>query len=379
MEYKFKATPFPRRPLNTRIIMIRLFIGLLVVYAYGLYNAALWGKEYLINGILLLVVSLVAGTITEVLFALACKKDPKEFLKKSFHYITCIILVLTVPCNTSLYVIAIATILALFFGKLVFGGFGQNIFNPAAVGRAIIGTSFAGKVAIDAVTSPTITTALANMNWVSDSSNYLSLLESYGGLGSVAMGSYFGAMGETSTILIIVVGIVLAYFDVLDWRIPATYLGVMFVGSAIAGFSHGLGIDYAITFISTGGAAFGGVFMLTDPVTNPQTRPGKIVFATIAALLTVLIRFLGNLPEGVVFSILLVNLLSPAIDRFFGYKQINAYTRNKLVVYISIVVTVLVIGIVGSTREPGVYKATSNNEVKVVETINAGEEVANYE
>lgn len=357
MEYIYKTTPMHRRPLNTNKIMLRLLAGLLVVYAYGLYNASKWGKEYVINAILLLVVSLVVGTIVEVLFALACKKNVLEHLGSSFHYITCIILVLTVPANTSLYVMGVASALALFFGKLVFGGFGQNVFNPAGVGRAIIGTSFAGKVALDAVTSPTITTSLANMNWVSSPSNYLPLVEEFGGLGAIVGGSYFGAIGETCTLLILVVGIVLSIIDVIDWRIPLTYLGVLFVGAYIIGLKNGLGIDYPIVFISTGGAAFGAVFMLTDPVTNPQSRPGKILFATIAALLTVLIRFLGNLPEGVVFSILIVNMLSPTIDQVFGYKQIDTYKRTKIITFASLIATVLIIALVGTSVEQGVYKA----------------------
>lgn len=356
MEYKYKATPMARRSLNTNQIMIRLLIGLLIVYGYGLYNASKWGSEYLINGILLLVVSLVVGTITEVVFALACKKNPIEFLKKSFHYITCIILVLTVPANCSLYVMGVATFLALFFGKLVFGGFGQNVFNPAAVGRAIIGTSFAGKVALDAVTSPTVTTAFANMNWISNANNYLSLINNYGGLGSIIGGTYFGSLGETCTVLILIIGVLYAIFDVIDWRIPVTYLGIMFVGSAIVGFTHGLGIDYAIAFISTGGAAFGAVFMLTDPVTNPQTRPGKMLFAAIAAMLTILIRFLGNLPEGVVFSILIVNMLAPAIDYLFVSKQITSQKRNIAIVFGSIIAFILITVLVGNSVTPGTYQ-----------------------
>lgn len=379
MEFKYKTTPMHRRPLDTNKIMIRLFIGLAVVYAYGLYNAARWGIEYFVNGILLFVVSMVVGTIVEVLFALACKKNVKEFLSTSFHYITCIILVLTVPCNTSLYVMAVATALALFFGKLVFGGFGQNVFNPAGVGRAIIATSFAGKVTLDAIASPTVTTALANMNWISDASNYTSLLESYGGLGSIVCGNYFGALGETSTILIILVCIALAIFDVLDWRIPLTYLGVMFVGTAIIGFTNGLGISYAIAFVSTGGAAFGGVFMLTDPVTSPQSRPAKILFATIAALLTVLIRYLGNLPEGVVFSILIANMLSPTIDQIFGYKQIEVYKRNMTIIVSSIIATILIIVLIGTSVEHGVYKSNSNtsfSKIDSYETLKLNNEIA---
>lgn len=363
MEYKYKATPMARRPLNTNQIMIRLLIGLLIVYGYGLYNASKWGKEYLINGILLFVVSIVVGTITEAIFALACKKNPIQHLKKSFHYITCIILVLTVPANCSLFVMGIATFLALFFGKLVYGGFGQNVFNPAAVGRAIIATSFAGKVALDAVTSPTVTTAFANMNWISDSTNYLALMEEYGGLGTILSGSYFGALGETCTILILAIGVLYAIFDVIDWRIPLTYLGILFAGSMLIGLSYGLGIDYAIAFVSTGGVAFGGVFMLTDPVTNPQTRPGKILFAAIAAMLTILIRFLGNLPEGVIFSILIVNMLAPAIDYLFVSKQIESQKRNIAIVFGSIIMFVLITALIGKIVKPGTFIINDNSDI----------------
>ena len=359
MEYKFKATPMNRRPLTTEHIMLRLLIGLLIVYGYGLYNAYLINKGCFINAILLLVVSLVVGTITEIVFALATKQKPLSFLRKSFHYITCLILVLTVPPYTSLYAMAIATFVALFFGKLVFGGFGQNVFNPAAVGRAIIATSFAGKVTVDAVTSPTIATAFAGINWVGDAKNYLSLLGNYKGLGSLVLGRCTGAIGE-SFIVVIAVGILLALVDVIDWRIPATYIGIIFVGSWIIGITHGLGIDYALAFTASGGIAFGGVFMLTDPVTNPQTRPGKIVFAAIAALLTILIRFLGNLPEGVVFSILLVNILAPAIDIIFSSKQVVAYKRNLRIVFGTIIAAIAIIVCVGYFAEPKPYKTASN-------------------
>ena len=255
MEYKFKATPMARRPLTTEHIMLRLLIGLLIVYGFGLYNAYLINVGCLINAILLLIVSLAVGTATEIVFALVTKQNPLTFLRKSFHYITCLILVLTVPPYTSLYAMAIATFVALFFGKLVFGGFGQNVFNPAGIGRAIIATSFAGKVTADAITSPTIATAFAGMNWVGDAKNYLTLLYNYNGLGSILLGRCTGAIGE-SFIVVIAVGILLALTDVIDWRIPATYIGIIFVGSWIIGINHGLGIDYALAFTASGGVAW---------------------------------------------------------------------------------------------------------------------------
>lgn len=355
MEYKFKATPMPRRPLTTSKIMLRLLAGLFVVYLYGLYQASRWGMNYVVNGILLLLVAEAVSFGCEAVYALMMKKKLPEFFLESFPAVTPLILVLTVPVNTSLYVIGVATLLGVVFGKLVFGGFGQNVFNPAAVGRAIIGTTFSGVVALDAITSPTVTTTLANAGWITDSTSMYYMLKDFGGLGSIVGGNYFGAMGETCTVLILIIGILYSVFDVIDYRIPLTYLGVMFAGAALAGFSKGLGLDYAIAFISTGGAAFGAVFMLTDPVTNPQTRPGKITFAALAALFTIAIRFLGRLPEGVVFSILLVNMLSPTIDKVFNNKQIDSIKRNAAVAFGTVLVAVLALFAIGATAEKGSY------------------------
>ena len=356
MEYIFKTTPMPRRPLNTSKIMLRLFASLMIVYLYGLFQSYKYGTAYLLNGILLLVVAEAVSYACEAVYALMIKEKILDVFKKSFPYITPLILVLTVPVNTSLYVIGAGTLLAVVFGKLVFGGFGQNIFNPAAVGRAIIATSFAGVVALDAISSPTVTTVVANASWITDSGSFYYMLKDFGGLGTVLTGNYFGALGETNTILILVVGILLSVFDVIDYRIPLTYLGVMFVGATIIALISGLGIDYPITFISTGGAAFGAVFMLTDPVTNPQTRPGKIVFSALAALFTIAIRFLGNLPEGVIFSILLVNMISPAINKIFSNKQVDSIKRNIIITFATILVSILVLVVIGVSVEKGTYK-----------------------
>jgi len=361
MEYKYKATPMFRRPLTTSKIMLRLLIGLFIVYLFGLYNAYTWGIKYFYNGLLLLLVSVVVCCLTEAIYALCTKQKPMEYINKSFPVVTSLILVLIVPVNTSLYVIGIASFLGIFFGKLVYGGFGQNVFNPAAVARAIIVTTFSGVVALDAITSPTITTAFAGVDWLCDNASLIKLINDYGGLGSVLGGTYFGAMGETSTLLIILIGIYLSIVDVIDWHIPVTYLGVLFVGASVVALVKGLSILYPIVFVSTGGAVFGAVFMLTDPVTNPQTRPGKIVFSAIAALLTVLIRLLGNLPEGVVFSILIVNMLSPAIDKLFSVKQIDSIKRNIAIVFATIIVCISCVFFVGNSKVQNKYVSIDEN------------------
>jgi len=374
MEYKFKTTPMPRRSLTTSKIMLGLLVALLVVYVFGAYNAYLiGGTAYLVNTLLLLVVAVACSFACEIVFALMIKQPIKKIISTSFPIITPLILVLTVTPNTSLYAMAISTIIAVVFGKLVFGGFGQNIFNPAAVGRIVILQSFAGRVALDAVASATITTQLASMNWILEPSSLTEFVAANGGISNILLGFYEGAIGETCTILLLIICVVLGVLKIIDWRIPATYIGILFGAALIGGAISGLGIEYALTFVSTGGAVFAGVFMLTDPVTNPQTRAGRIVFSALAALFTITIRVYANLPEGVAFSILLVNILSPAIDKLFSAKQVDAIKRNAIIVFTTILVTIVCGVAILKSVEPGVYEKDTalltQNEVMTVKEV----------
>ena len=163
MEIKYKSNPNYRRPLTTAKIMAYLLVALLVVYAFGLFNAYnLGGMALLGNAVLLMVVAVAVTLVTEAVWAKVLKQDIKKYITNSFGWITAVILVLCVKADTSPYAIGVATFIAIFFGKLVFGGFGQNIFNPAAVGRAVIISSFAGSKIADAMTGATPTATLSS-------------------------------------------------------------------------------------------------------------------------------------------------------------------------------------------------------------------------
>lgn len=349
MEFKFKVAPHYKQKLSTQRIMLDLTIGLLVVFGFAVYKSYLLGSAYAINAVVLLLTSLAVTFVTEGIWALATKNNLLKYLKNSFGWVTAIILTLMVPVNTEPYALAVATFIAIFFGKLVFGGFGQNIFNPAAVGRAIIFASFAGNLSADLITTATPTQTLASSGWLLSAEGFQTFLNDFGGLGNLFFGNYAGALGETSSLIILLVGIYLAIREVIDWRVPVTYLGVIFFSALAIGMTHGLGFEYALFHVFTGGAVFGAVFMLTDPVTNPNTRSGRIVFAVVAAVFTMLIRFLANLPEGVLYSILLANILTPVIDKYFDGKQVLREKKNLYTVVISILVAVLGISLVGNT------------------------------
>ena len=282
----------------------------------------------------------------------------------SFGWITAIILTLMCPISIRPYALGVSTFFAIFFAKLLFGGFGNNIFNPAAVGRAIVFATFMGATT-DVITSATPTTVIASeFNWlVTNPEMIKDMMSEIGGIGKLLTGWYPGAIGETSAIIILLVGVVLSIRRVIDWRVPAVYLGSIFVLAAGIALLRGVGsydgipgfIWYPLVHILTGGVVFGAVFMLTDPVTSPTSAQGRCIFALGAAIITVLIRVKANLPEGCLYSILMMNMLTPMIEKGLEGKQLAL--RKKATIIFSIVAvvgmgSVLLAGSVIEAKEP---------------------------
>ncbi|MEG0176966.1 RnfABCDGE type electron transport complex subunit D [Anaerorhabdus sp.] len=362
MKFTFKPSPNYRDKQSTHSIMMELALGLLVVFGFSVYYYFTeFGSQYGIRAIGLLATALVAAYATEAIWYAFSKKNVAKEIKNSFPAITAIILTLMVSINTSYYALAISTIIAILFGKLVFGGFGQNVFNPAAIGRAVLMTSFAGSVAVDFATSATPTAAYASAGWISSSQTaFDAFVANFGGMSNMFVGFYPGALGETSALVIILVGIYLAVRKVIDWRVPVTYVVTMFALTFIVGAMHGQGLYYPLFHLLSGGALFGAVFMMTDPVTNPTSAVGRIIFAMGCAILTVVIRLKANLPEGVLYSILLMNMLTPAIERLTDGNQIKMVKKN--------IISICIVGVVGIASVAACGLAISAKETTGTET-----------
>lgn len=344
MKFTFKPSPNYRDAQSTGRIMMELTLGLLVVFAFTLVlyvSNADYGVSYAVRALFLMVSAVIAACVTEILWCLATKKDVATSLKNSYPWVTGIILALMCQVNVDYYALIVSTVLAIFFGKLVFGGFGQNIFNPAAVGRAIIFASFSGKVAVDFVTGATPTSTIASNGWLVANSSANVILEQFS-LSNLFVGNYPGAMGETSALVILLVGAFLAWRKVIDYRVPVTFLATMFIITFCIGTMHGVGIWYPVYHLLTGGAVFGAVFMMTDPVTNPTSAPGRIIFAIGCAALTVIIRIKANLPEGVLYSILLMNMMTPMIEKLTDGNQIKMKKKNMISVCVMFVVGLVI-------------------------------------
>ncbi|MFA6796072.1 MAG: RnfABCDGE type electron transport complex subunit D [Bacilli bacterium] len=331
MKFSLEKAPHLTSPRSTRKIMTILSIALLVLGVYAIVwyfvNA---GSNYGVNAILIFVVSVLTSVLCDALWAIPELKNKKvkstkERLKNwglkildSYGYVSGLIFALLLPVGTTLYVVFIGAFIGTFLVKSIFGGFGKNIFNPAITARMLVGVSFPSAlsttlgddVATTIASGASITTTTSNLGWTTNLQGI--------SLGNMLLGNYRGTLGETFALVIVILGIALVALKVIDWRIPTFYIASLFLTTLVMGLASGLGIysfEFGLRNILLGGALFGAVFCLTDPVTSPTSRQGKIIFAVGAALLTALIRYQASSVEGVGFSIMLMNILTPLIDR----------------------------------------------------------------
>ncbi len=356
MKLTFKPSPNYRTAQSTSGIMKDLTLCLCAVTLFSVvYYTMAGGISYGLRVVIMMAASVVAALATDAVYLKATKQDIKKGILSSYSWITAMILVLISPIKASYYAIIVATIIAVFFGKLVFGGFGQNIFNPAAFGEAIIMNNFAATYAEDLYTGATPTTAIKAFGWLADSSELSTLVSSYGGYGKMLIGGYISTMGSTCALLLILCCVYLIWRRDIDWQAPVFYIGTVFVETAIIGAMKGSGLGLGLFNVLAGGVLFGGIFMMTDPVTSPVTIPGRIVFAVGAASLTVILRGRSNFADGVLYSILIMNMLTPAIDKLFDGSQIKdaaKFRKNTIIASACAVAATLLFGLLSSPKQP---------------------------
>lgn len=315
MQFRMSPAPFQRGKRTTLSIMLELSVVLCVVWLATIVFCFAKGEPvWAVHAILVGLIALVTSFVTDVVVALCLKKKGKEiidYFKYSYSYVTALIFALIVPASIPYFALVFCVVFAIVIAKVFFGGFGYNIANPAAVARIVAGTAFGlGVVHIPdlIVSGVTITTA---MNWQTGA------LPSMFTHMDLFLGNYVGSMGETMTFLLIIAGIYLAVRKIIDYRLALSFILTIFILAFVLAFVLKIDfpLSYALSHVFLGGAMFGAVFMVTDPVTTPTSQLGKIIFGIGAGAITVLIRVSGALPEGVVFSIVLMNLVTPLIDR----------------------------------------------------------------
>ena len=221
------------------------------------------------------------------------------------------------------YMVAVGSLLAIIVAKQSMGGLGFNIFNPAHIGRAALMVSWPvamttwTKMAdvrggVDAMTSATPLNILKMQGYDALIATFGSQSDLYWNL---FIGTRNGSLGETSTLLLLLGGLYLIWKGYVNWQVPVTMIATVAILTWIFG-PAGLFTGDPVFHVMAGGLMLGAFFMATDMVTIPMTIKGQLIFAVGAGALTVLIRLVGGYPEGVCYSLLLMNAVTPLIDRF---------------------------------------------------------------
>ncbi|MBR1695123.1 MAG: RnfABCDGE type electron transport complex subunit D [Selenomonas sp.] len=234
------------------------------------------------------------------------------------------------------YMVAIGSLLAVVVAKQSMGGLGFNIFNPAHIGRAALMVSWPvamttwTKMAdvsggVDAMTSATPLNILKMQGYDALIATFGSQSDLYWNL---FIGTRNGSLGETSTLLLLLGGLYLIWKGYVNWQVPVTMIATVAILTWIFG-PAGLFTGDPVFHVMAGGLMLGAFFMATDMVTIPMTIKGQLIIAVGAGALTVLIRLVGGYPEGVCYSLLLMNAVTPLIDRFCKPRIFGAGGANN--------------------------------------------------
>lgn len=298
------------RGFSTSKIMYIVVAALLFPTAAGIYFFGYYA-------IYIILASIITAVLTEFVIK---KLRKKRFIMDGSAVITGLLFALILPPRLPLWMVVIGTFFSIAVAKEAFGGLGYNIFNPALAGRAFLSVCFPKEMTTwvlpphfnyDAVTGAT---PLAE--------NFVLQADKLASYKNLFFGNIGGSLGETSVMLILIGAAVLFAFRIIDWRIPTFYIGTVALGSLLVGKD-------VLFQILAGGLMIGAFFMATDYVTSPVTGNGRIIFGVGLGVLTVLIRNFSNMPEGVCFSILIMNAFTPLIDKYVRIKPFGFQKKKK--------------------------------------------------
>lgn len=279
---------------------------------YALIPAVIASVIFFNYRAIILIANCVISAVISEWLVLKIRKKPIT-INDGSALLTGLLLALILPPITAWYAASLGSVFAIVVVKHLFGGLGYNIFNPALMARAFLMaaypkmlTTFIKPLSLDAVTAAT-PLVLRKFNGVITPNQDLFL------------GNIAGSLGETSAICLIIGGIYLLIKKIADWRIPVSLIATVIIVSAI-GYKLNPNNCSVLFNLLSGGFLLGAFFMATDPVTTPVTKLGRYVFGIGCGIVIMIIRYFSGLPEGVMYSILFMNTLTPII---------NLYTKPK--------------------------------------------------
>lgn len=304
------TSPHIRDPLDVKRLMSMVIVAFLPCLFASFY---FFGWRL----VAMIVVSYAAGGVVEVIFAIMRKENINEgFL------VTGMLFPLILPPTLPLWMVAVGVAFGVFVGKELFGGTGRNIFNPAIVGRCFLALAYPAAMSGNWTIPGTGLTGrmlqyvgTSNADAISSATPLvLAKQGSLAALSEMFLGNTSGSLGETSAIAIILGGVFLLFTRVANWRTVVSTLGSVVVMAGIFHHTEPGRFAPAMWHLCAGGLLFGAFFMATDPVTSPVTNAGKYFYGIVIGVATLLIRNFTGYVEGVMFAILLGNIIAPILD-----------------------------------------------------------------
>lgn len=305
MKDKLLLTTSPHITSNDTVsrVMLDVIIALLPATIGSIYFFG-------IDALKINIIAIISAMATEAIIQKLTGR--KVTIKDCSAALTGLLLAFNLPSSVPWWIPLIGASFAIAVAKQAFGGLGQNFVNPALAGRAFLLASW--PVLMTTWTTPSgfgdATSTATPLNLLKESSI---LPDGIPSLWNSFIGNIGGSLGETSALLLLIGAAYLLYRGVITWRIPFTYIGTVAVIMLVYGKFN---IDFMLTHLVTGGLILGAFFMATDYVSSPTTPKGQLIFGIGAGVLTAVIRLKGGYPEGVSYSILLMNLVAPLLEKY---------------------------------------------------------------
>lgn len=297
-KFVISSSPHIRSKENTSKIMKDVLIALLPAAAMGVYY-------FRVPALINIIVAIIGAVGAEFVMQKLLKK--KITIKDYSAAVTGLLLAMNIPATLPWWITLIGAIFAIAVVKQLFGGIGHNFMNPALAARAVLLASWPGEM------TNWITTGADAIATATPLASLKDAAIEKADLFNLAIGNTGGCIGETTGIFLILGGVYLIYRGVISFRIPAFYIGTVAILTFI--FS-GFDVSEVLYNIFAGGLLLGAFFMATDYSSSPALKNAQIVYAIGCGILTSVIRYYGGYPEGVSYSILLMNVAAPILDKY---------------------------------------------------------------
>lgn len=292
--------------------MLYVVLALLPAYLVALY--------YFGVGALVVSAIAVASCIGFEAFIQRFVLKTKVSISDGSAALTGLLLAMNLPSNLPWWMVIIGSMAAIGLGKMCYGGLGNNLFNPALVGRVFLLISFPAAMTTWPIPEP-FSMAYMDAQTAATPLSFMKFDQMLPPILNTLIGNEGGSMGEVSAIALLLGGLFLIWKKVITWHIPVSILATVAVFTGIMHLVDPMTYENPLWHLCSGGLLLGAIFMATDYVTSPMTTRGQLLYGVGIGLITVVIRLWGSYPEGVSFAILLMNAATPLIDKYILPKR----------------------------------------------------------